>query len=170
MIGIVAIRPFAGLALAAALAIPGCTATSFATQPGEMTGGDAGPADRFENGVRVLSCVEAVAAAERSLEGLHWPISTASFVLGVGNCPRMPTMQTGSLRLASASAPGDAERLLLRCGRVGRATAGTVTFTFWFGEPVRKYVALDENGVAVATDTFADVEDGEAPPPGFVEP
>jgi hypothetical protein len=145
------------LAGMAALAVAGCRATDVATQPGEMRGDVPCPGERIVDGVRVLSCAEAVEAAEAALSGLHWPILTAEFAVGVGNCPKMPgeaVVQVASV----APGPGDASARNLRCSRIGRNTSGTVVFTFWFGDPVRMYVALDQAGNAVASATFMDVQ------------
>ena len=83
----------AGLALAAALGLAGCSAVGVTTQAGEMVsaGEPACPAERFERGVRVLACAEAVRAAEKELGAVHWPVSSANFARGTGNCPKMPS-------------------------------------------------------------------------------
>jgi hypothetical protein len=148
----------------AVIVAAGCRATDVATQPGEMRGDAPCPGERIVDGVRVLSCEEAVAAAEAALGGLHWPVLTAEFAVGVGNCPKMPG--EAAVQVASvAPGPGDNPALGLRCSRVGRNTSGTVVFTFWFGDPVRMYVALDAAGNAVASASFMDVE-FEGPDPG----
>ena len=157
------------LLVAAIVALAGCSAAGFATQAGEMTGDEACPSEQLEAGVRVLSCFEAVAAAERALEQPHWPIAAANFARGVGNCPRMPS--EAAVQVAAAPGFDEQDVRLLRCSRIGRNTNGVVEFDFWFGEPVRMYVALDENGIAVASSSFMEVDDVEPPlGPGFVEP
>jgi hypothetical protein len=160
------------LVATAAVALMGCSAVEVASQPGEITGEVACPEEQIENGARVLACAEAVRAAERALDGLHSPILSAEFARGVGNCPKMPA--GASLRIASAdSAPGGPAVPSLRCTRISRNTSGTVLFTFWFGDPVRMYVALDREGVAIASSDFMDVEvEAVEPPvgPGNAEP
>jgi hypothetical protein len=148
----------AALLVAASVALSACSAAGLATQAGELTGDVACPSEQFDRGVRVLACYEAVAAAERALEQPHWPTSSANFALGVGNCPRMPEgAAAGQMSVGAAPAP-EPGAPNLRCSRIGRNTSGVVLFTFWFGDPVRMYVALDERGVAVASATFMDVE------------
>jgi hypothetical protein len=157
-------RRVVGLVLMAGIAAAACSATDVATQPGEMRGDVPCPGEQFVDGLRVLSCAEAVKAAEAALGGLHWPVLSAEFAVGVGNCPKMPG--DAAVEVASvAPGPGDAPALGLRCSRIGRDTSGTVVFTFWFGDPVRMYVALDQAGNAVASASFLDVE-LEGPAPG----
>jgi hypothetical protein len=134
----------------AAIACAGCSAVRDATQRSEVGGATDCPSDRFLNGTRVLSCHEAVQAAEQALGWLHWPVSSANFTRGAGTCPKKQDGGDGPAQLGFGAAPIPQPVLKPRCSRIGRDVQGTVFFTFWFGEPLRVYVALDENEVAVA--------------------
>ena len=114
----------------AAVVLAGCGAAGFATQPGAPNGGVAGCSDaQVENGNRVLSCAEAVTAAETSLGWLHTPISQATFTRTDWGPP----------------CPANA-----RC--VAQVPiSGVVAFEFWFGDPVLMSVAIDESGDVIAT-------------------
>jgi hypothetical protein len=145
-------RPVSRIAflVVAALVFAGCSAVRDATQRSEVGGETECPSDRLVNGTRVLSCREAVQAAEQALGWLHWPVSSANFTRGAGSCPKKRDGGDGPAQLGLAAPPLPPPVLTPRCSRIGRDLQGTVAFTFWFGEPLPVYVALDENEVAVA--------------------
>ena len=145
-------RPVIAFLAAAAVALAGCSATRSATQRSEVGGDAECPSDKFQNGTRVLSCFEAVQAAEQALGWLHWPVSSANFSRGAGACPMKKDDSGGGPAKLGVGAVPDVLRIPEpRCSRIGRNMHGSVLFTFWFGDPMRVYVALDENDVAVAS-------------------
>lgn len=114
----------AALPLAAALAIAGCASAVETTGNASQSCGDQDDV----NGLRVVSCVAAVAAAERLLGLVHAPISSLEFERGF-LCPE------------GAGCPA----------QVGIPTGGAVTFTFWWGDPAVYEVTIETfSGEAVA--------------------
>ena len=122
------------------LALAGCNSVGFATQPNRPDGGPICEDTRTSGSVRVLSCAEAVAAAEASL-GLHWAITSAAFDLGDDG-----SRDPGHIVCSSREA----------CPSIRR---GSVRFEFSTGDPVVIYIILDDADVPVVTEP----NDADAP-------
>jgi hypothetical protein len=129
------------LVLTMALLLSGCGAAGVAAQVEDGAPIAGCGSAQIEGGERVLSCADAIAAAELALGGLHWPISKATF-------DRFG-MPVGVLCPANA--------------RCVPPTGGLVVFEFWFGEPVRYHVSLDAHGLATAEPAAAADEGVQVP-------
>ena len=121
------------LGLLGLLAVAGCgSAVGFATQPDRPDGGPVCDDVRMDRGHRILSCAEAVRAAEGSLGLIHPSITSAEF-----------DRDSGEFLMCGVEDAACMARLW------ARQQTGRVTFGFSTGDTVHVYVELDSGGRAI---------------------